>query len=146
MQGFIARDLYPTIGSQGAVVSERKLIQLQHNENQIRRDRDVGRNPILDAGGNRRTPEITCEVGYGLATKFAYEQRGDRTRSGERGVFQSLHHPDLPGNKFKLPFNLTTCIYPFRGHWVKAGVALPLKIRGQSHTFCKSNNGNNRHK
>ncbi len=55
MQGFKTRDLYPTIRSQGAVV-ERKLMLLQHNEeNQIRRDRDMGRNLILDAGGNRST-------------------------------------------------------------------------------------------
>ena len=41
MQGLITRDLYPTIGSQGAVV-EHKLILLKHNEeNQIRRDRDM---------------------------------------------------------------------------------------------------------
>ncbi len=31
MQGFITHDLYPTIGSQGAVV-ERKLMLLQHNK------------------------------------------------------------------------------------------------------------------
>ncbi len=55
MQVLITRDLYPTIGSQGAVV-ERKWMLPQHNvENQIRRDRDMGRNPILDAGGNRST-------------------------------------------------------------------------------------------
>ncbi len=54
MQGFITCYLYPTIGSQGAVV-EPKLMMLQHNENQKRWDRDMGRNPILDAGGNRST-------------------------------------------------------------------------------------------
>ncbi len=48
MQGFITRDLYPAIGSQ--VVVDRKF-----EENQIRLDRDMGRNPILDAGGNRST-------------------------------------------------------------------------------------------
>ena len=38
--------------SQGAVV-ECKLTQLQQDkENQIRWDRDMGRNPVLDAGGN----------------------------------------------------------------------------------------------
>ncbi len=47
------RDLYLTIGSQGTFV-ERKLMPLQHSgENQIRRDMGMGRNPILDAGGNR---------------------------------------------------------------------------------------------
>ncbi len=55
MHGFITRDLYPTIGSQGTV-AEHKLMLLQHNEeNQIRRDMDMGRNPILDAGGNLST-------------------------------------------------------------------------------------------
>ena len=53
-------------------------------ENQIRQDKDVGRNPILDAGGNRSTQEKTCEVGNASATKLTYKQRGDpgdRTRS-----------------------------------------------------------------
>ncbi len=40
MEVFITSYLYPTMGSQGAVVE-----QLQHNEeNQIRLDRDMGRN------------------------------------------------------------------------------------------------------
>ncbi len=56
MHGFITRDLYPTIGSQGAVV-ECKLMLLQHNKEYRTGipDRDMGRNPILDAGGNRST-------------------------------------------------------------------------------------------
>ena len=68
MQGLIRRDLYPTIGSQGAVV-EHKLLLLQHNEeNQIRWDRDMGRNQILDAGGNRGTRRKPATSGMDLQT------------------------------------------------------------------------------
>ncbi len=43
MQGLTTRDLYPTIGSQGAVL-ECKLMLLQHNEeNQKRCDKGYGK-------------------------------------------------------------------------------------------------------
>ncbi len=49
------------------VFDSAKLIQLQ---NKIKRDRDVGRNPIFDAAGNRCIRGEICEVGYGSATKL----------------------------------------------------------------------------
>ena len=102
MQGFITCDLYPTIGSQCALV-ERKLMQIQHNkENQIRRDSDMERNPILDVRGKSEYLEKTCKVRYGSATKLAYEQQGNNGVQTQFAEVRGDHNTSLT-SQFLLP-------------------------------------------
>ncbi len=74
---------------------------LQHNEeNQIRRDRDMERNPILHAGGNWSAQRKPVRLGMDRQPKSLTNSvaiRGiEPVRSGERRVFRPLHQPHLP--------------------------------------------------